>query len=375
MRNISLTHPANLRHRPATPLSRINTTPQVDNCRQVGNTSAMKIAVHLARHRRLAAWVGLSLLLHLLAFVLIDAMTAPRPPAIGTPLALRLVRAGAAAQPAVAQQRAQPRPQAAPQAAPERSTGPAAAPPPAPPEAATDAPAPAAQAPAAATPGSAPLQMPGRYRVRLPPSSHLRYAVTHAAPGQPVVAGEAAQLIWEERDGAYRLRVEGVLGLLESEGGEDDAGIAPQQASEAGAAGGTQVTRFNREARRIEHGALAASAPLHLGSQDRASVLMQLAGMGVADPEQMQDTIDILVAGSGGARIARWQVVGSEQLNTPAGALTTVRLAQLTQAGEARVELWLAPERHWLPVQLRVTRPDGTVANQVVTSIEAAAAP
>ena len=217
--------------------------------------------------------------------------------------------------------------------------------------------------------------MPGRYRVRLPPSATLTYAVTRNAPGQPASAGEAAQLVWAETDGAYRLRIEGVLGLLESEGGGDDAGIAPSQASEAGAAGGTQMTRFNREARRIEHGPLAASEPLRLGSQDRASVLMQLAGIGLAEPDQVQETIDIVVAGSSGARIVRWQVVGNEELSTPAGVLATVRLAQLAPAGEARVELWLAPQRHWLPVQLRVTQPDGTVANQVVTSIESAAQP
>ena len=76
-----------------TPLRGINTFPQVDNCRQVGDTSAMKIAVHLARHRRLAAWVGLSLLLHLFALVLIDGLWAPAPAVIGTPVALRLVRA------------------------------------------------------------------------------------------------------------------------------------------------------------------------------------------------------------------------------------------------------------------------------------------
>jgi len=255
-----------------------------------------------------------------------------------------------------------------------------AAAPPLPAPAPAPEPAPVGEAPApavaaAATPGIAPLQMPGRYRVRLPPSAILRYAVTRSAPGQAAAAGEPAQLTWESTDQGYRLRVEGVLGLLESEGGADDAGIAPLQASEAGPAGGAQLTRFNREARQIDQGPLAASAPLRLGSQDRASVLMQLAGIGLAEPDQVQDTIDIVVAGSGGVRVVRWQLVGNEELATPAGVLAAVHLVQLAPAGEARVEVWLAPQRGWLPVQLRVTGPDGVVANQVVTSIQTAVAP
>jgi hypothetical protein len=340
----------------------------------------MKIAVHLARHRRLVALGGLSLLLHLLAFAWIDALVAPPPPRIGAPIALRLVHKQAAAQKTVAAQSAQAQPQAAlapplahasgqarPALPPMRPLLPASIP-------APGAADPAAPTHASAAPGIAPLQMPGRYRVRPPPSSRLSYAVTRTLPGRPAVAGEAAQLDWEYGGGAYRLRLDGVLGRLESEGGEDDAGIAPSQASEAGG-GGAGLTRFNREQGRIEHGALAASEPLNLGSQDRASVLMQLAGIGLAEPDQMQDTLEIVVAGTGGARIARWQVVGKEQLATPAGLLATVRLAQLAPAGEARVEVWLAPERSWLPVQLRVTQADGSVANQVLTQMETDAAP
>ena len=170
--------------------------------------------------------------------------------------------------------------------------------------------------------------------------------MTRSAPGQVAVAGETAQLDWEYRDGAWRLRLDGVLGELQSEGGEDDAGIAPDRTR-----GGS------------------------LGSQDPASVLMQLAGIGLAEPDQVQDVIDIVVAGAAGARIARWQVVGKEELATPAGVFATMRLAQLAPAGEARVEVWLAPQRSWLPVQLRVTRADGSIANQVVTQLESEAAP
>jgi hypothetical protein len=319
---------------------------------------------------------GLSLLLHLLAFAWIDALVAPLPPRIGAPIALRLVQKQAPAQKTAPAQSAQAQPQAAPSSTRAHASGQArpVLPPMLPLLPAAGAADAAAPTRARAAPGTAALQMPGRYRVRPPPSTRLSYTVTRSVPGQPAVAGETAQLAWEYGDGAYRLRLDGVLGRLESEGGEDDAGIAPSQASEAGA-GGAGLTRFNREQGRIEHGALAASDPLHLGSQDRASVLMQLAGIGLAEPDQVQETIEIVVAGAGGARIARWQVVGKEELATPAGLLATVRLALLAPAGETRLEVWLAPQCSWLPVQLRLTRADGSVANQVVTQIDTAAAP
>ncbi|MEW6371808.1 MAG: DUF3108 domain-containing protein [Pseudomonadota bacterium] len=340
----------------------------------------MKIAVHLARHRRLLALGGLSLLLHLLAL----AWIAPRVDldphqAAGTPIALRLQRA--APPPA-----APPRPAAQPAGAPSPAASPdsAAAPPsspalpplrpllPAPATpAADDGPATAASAP---RPGAVPLQMPGRYLVRMPPSARLRYAMSRTRPGHaPSDAGEA-QIVWEAEGGRYQLRVEGVLGLLESEGGGDDAGIAPSQASEHQDDGSDRITRFDRAAGRIESDS-AAGAPLHLGSQDRASVLMQLAGMGLAQPEQMQDVIEIVVGGPGGARVTRFRVLGREELATAAGKLAAVRLAELTGTGGRRLELWLAPEHNWMPVQLRVTEADGTVANQVVTHIETAPAP
>jgi hypothetical protein len=330
----------------------------------------MKIAVHLARHRRLVALGGLSLLLHVLAFALLDILVAAPPAQVGTPIALRLAHAAGPAAPI------------APAAAPHReaaSSAPAPTTAPAPAQPAAQLPAmqpllpasdTATQAPSSdAAPGIAPLQMPGRYRVRLPPSATLSYTVTRTTPGRAPAAGEPAQLIWELQGGSYRLRLDGVLGQLASEGGEDDAGLAPAEAQEAGPAGGVQRTRFNRAQGRIEHG-LNASDALAEGSQDRASVLLQLAGIGMADPDQVQDTVDVVVAGSGGTRIVRWQVLGREELATPAGVLRTVHLAQLAPAGESRVEAWLAPEQHWLPVQLRVTQPDGTVVNQLVTTID-----
>lgn len=345
----------------------------------------MKIAVHLARHRRLLALGGLSLLLHLLAL----AWIAPRldtsaHDAAGTPIALRLRQvappADLAPQPAV-------RPSLPPSVAgrPDSPAAPAPSPirPPPQPPLQPLLPAPSAPvstgapdtAAGAAPPGAAPMQMPGRYLVRMPPSARLSYSMSRSLRGHPSSNEGEVQLVWETEGGHYQLRVEGVLGLLESEGGGDDAGIAPSLASEHQEDGSDRVTRFDRTSGRIEFDSGAGSAPLHLGSQDRASVLMQLAGMGLAQPEQMQDVIEIVVGGPAGAQVARFRVLGREELATGAGKLATVRLAELAGPRTRRLELWLAPEHNWMPVQLRVTEPDGTVANQVLTHIETTPAP
>lgn len=348
-------------------------------------------AVHLARHRRLLALGGLSLLLHLLVLAWIGSRpdAAPRQ-TLGVPLALRLERSAAAA--------AQPQPQpAARAAAPQTTTRPPAqastapadptpALPPLPPlqslapadarPASASATLPGPSAAAAAAPpargdprGAAVQQMPGRYRVQTPPSVRLTYAVSRTRPGRAPSGEGEAQLVWEAGGGRYQLRLEGVLGLLESEGGGDDTGIAPIRASEHQDDGSDRITRFDRAGGRIDADG-AGSSPLYLGSQDRASLLMQLAGMGIAAPEQMQGVIEMMVGGPDGAHRARFEVLGREPLATGAGSLQTLRLAELSEPGRRRLEIWLAPERGWLPVQLRVTEPDGSVANQVVTAIE-----
>ncbi|MFC3458272.1 DUF3108 domain-containing protein [Massilia haematophila] len=347
----------------------------------------MKIAVHLARHRRLLALCGLSLLLHLLALAWIGPrLDVDQRDAAGGAITLRLADVAPPRQPQAAQP-APPHTPSAPASQPAtaaaRPSLPAPAlpplrpllPAPSAPSASPSADAPAAPPPAAA--GDAPQGMPGRYLVRTPPAARLLYSVSRTRPGRPPTnEGEGeAQIVWEADAGRYQLRVEGVLGLLESEGGGDDAGIAPLQASEHQDDGSDRITRFDRANGRIVFASNGGSAPLHLGSQDRASVLMQLAGIGLAQPEQMQDTIEIVVGAPDGAEVVRFQVLGREQLATGAGTLSTVRLAELDQSAGARrsrLELWLAPGHDWMPVQLRVTAPDGSVATQVVTRIETA---
>jgi hypothetical protein len=339
----------------------------------------MKIVEARTWPLRLLAAAGLSVALHLLIVAWL-----PRPgdaplPAQGEPLVLRLVPQGAphgSATHAAAAHRhpvtsakagapATPLPGAAPargpSAAPLASLAPANAPQP------VDGPVPAG------VPDPGPSAMPSRYRVRMPPPGLLSYSVTRAAPGQPARAGAPASLAWQSDGERYQLRFDGVLGQLASTGRSGDAGIAPEQASERAADGTTALTRFDAASNNMLFDRGAASYPISAGSQDRASVLMQLAGIGLAEPDQMHDVLEVVVAGAREAAIARFQVLGLEQVDTGVGTLESWHLAELARPGQRRLEVWLAPRRNWYPVQLRVTEPDGTVATQVLRAIGPAA--
>jgi hypothetical protein len=339
----------------------------------------MKLAALLSRHRRLLALCGMSAAIHLLVLELAARHDGPPPsaPPVGEALRLLLVQAEPAPAPDTASQaagsnsgKAAPAPEAAEPL--PATTGLAAA--------TATAPATAAARPLAAPPeasGAPLIQMPSRYRVRMPDPVRLSYEITRQAPASAPAAAGAASIDWRSDGDRYSLALDGVLGRLSSEGRSSDAGIAPRRAVEE-REGASLVTEFDAGAGRILFRASGASVPDAVGAQDRASLLMQLAGMGLAVPDQIQgqagEELRIVVAGADGAEIARYQVMGQERVPTALGELDAWRLAQVVPAGQDRIEVWLAPARGWLPVQLRLTRPDGSVLTQTLTAMEPGAA-
>lgn len=338
----------------------------------------MNNASLLGRHRRLLALCGLSLLLHLLAIAWIAKHSAPASNAAAPERAItvRLQPApGATARPPepLALRAAAPEPIPAPTPAPAPAVP---APPTAAPPASEAAPEAARNPPAPAAPDQEePEAMPGRYRVRMPPSARLTYALSRGVAGQAAQPAGAASIAWKTDGQSYSLQLDGVSGHLGSEGVSDDAGIRPLSASDVRADGSTLRTDFDPERQRIAFSASSRSYRLAMGSQDRASVLMQLSGIGLEQPDQVKGVIEIYVGGADDAGVARYQVTGQEELATALGTLATWHLVQLARAGETRLELWLAPAHQWYPVQLRTTAPDGTVSTQSITRIEADQAP
>jgi len=311
------------------------------------------------RHLLLPVLFVLSLALHLLAIVWLDPRPAPRIAAAG-PLTVTL--AGASVTSPVL-------PVAAPPVqVPETAPATPAPLPPTPPASDDVATAPAA---AAAEPSTAtttlpqqdigPLQRPSQYRT----ASHDTVRIDYCVDG---TVGGNAHLAWETDGSSYRLELDGISGDFISEGGLDDAGISPRTTSERMGTGKAS-TVFDRARGQIVDGVTKRSAQLVPGSQDDASVLLQLSGIGQADPDQLRSRLAFWVGGVNGARMVYFDTAGPERLETAIGTLETVRLLRLADDGAPQLEVWLAPAKAWLPVQLRLTSPDGAVRTQTICAI------
>jgi len=323
-------------------------------------TTGMRMFVVQPRHLLLPILFVLSLLLHLLAIVWLDPRPTPRIAAAG-PLTVTLAGAGVAT---AALPVAAPSVQA-PVQAPETAPATPAPQPPALPASEEAATAPAAAAPEPSTASATlprqdigPRQRPSQYRT----ASHDTVRIDYCVSG---IEGGNAHLAWETDGSSYRLELEGILGDFVSEGGLDDAGISPRTARER-VGTGQATTVFDRARGQIVDGITGRSAQLVPGSQDDASVLLQLSGIGQADPDQLRSRLAFWIGGVNGARMVYFDTAGPERLDTAIGTLDTVRLVRLTDDGAPQLEVWLAPAKAWLPVQLRLTGPDGTVRTQTV---------
>ncbi|MFL6708221.1 MAG: hypothetical protein ACJ8HI_08445 [Massilia sp.] len=223
--------------------------------------------------------------------------------------------------------------------------------------------------------------LPGMQAVQPPPPARLAYAVTRQAdartPGGSSSGG--AFLDWRPGDGGYRLTLGGAgsaLGAIESSGQMADGGFVPLQTRADDGAVRFDWAAASASFSRDAIGAIGNSAAMvGADAQDRASMLMRLAGIGLGGAVQLDRPVELQVAGSAGVATVVFERVLDEQdgvpLATALGPLETVHLRQKCSPRQACLDVWLAPQRNWLPVQLRLTGADGSVTTQTVTAIEA----
>jgi hypothetical protein len=160
---------------------------------------------------------------------------------------------------------------------------------------------------------------------------------------------------------------------LTSEGSVNQFGIAPELSTESRLRRAKTATHFHQEEKTISFSAATATVSMNDGAQDKASFLMQLAGIGNADPAQFSTgrEIAIQVAEEKEATIFQFQVLTEEEITTKLGKILTWHLVRQPRAGayNSRLDIWLAPSLGWYPVQIQNTESNGTVTTQTVTRI------
>ncbi len=199
--------------------------------------------------------------------------------------------------------------------------------------------------------------------VRLPGSRHLLFDVSGEAKRFPYSAN--ADLLWTQDGSSYNARLAITAFLLGSRiqtstGQLTAEGLAPQRFSDKVK---TEVAaHFERDKGIISFSANTPDAALLPGAQDRLSVLLQLGSLLAGAPQRYPVGSSISIQTIGPKDADDWRfTVGEEQtLALPEGDHKARKLSRVPQREhDVRVDVWLASDLAYLPVQLRLTQDNG----------------
>ena len=218
-----------------------------------------------------------------------------------------------------------------------------------------------------------------RYKIALPPQADITLDVARIDANGTHWNGEAL-LTWRRSGPAYQVRVEAGIRVmfarvelltLTSEGTLGDEGFVPMLMTEKRRGRAMTATHFNRQDGSVTFSASQARVALLPGTQDKGSLPLQLAAIGRGDPKQMAGNIDILVGEERGANVFSFTVAGQEQIDTRLGKIATWHLVRPPRPGSyhSRLEVWLAPDHGWLPVQMRSVEANGAITTQTASNI------
>jgi len=221
----------------------------------------------------------------------------------------------------------------------------------------------AAASSAAATPAA----------VSVPGSSSMTYTLKASAKGFKINVD--SHFDWMREGDAYRLVNSGRFTLFsfnfESSGVITPDGLQPARYQETRNKRVKAVT-FDPEGKKITFSG-GESEPLQAGTQDRMSVLVQLAAMGRKNPDVFASgkVVPFRVAGSSRTGMWRFRVAGTDTLDTPLGAVKAVHLVRERDEDDGqKVEVWLSADYDWMPVRVLSNESDGDYLDQVLSKFE-----
>ncbi len=199
------------------------------------------------------------------------------------------------------------------------------------------------------------------YRTQIPPAMTLNYEMRRGS------WSGTGELQWSPTPKGYQARLEGRMAGFSiltwaSQGGFDAAGLAPVRYTDQRRGKGMKAANFQRSAGKISFSGPSTEYPLLQGAQDRLSWMIQIAAIASADPKRVASgaRISMYVVGArGDADVWTFRVQGIEDVKTGDGTVRAIKLLrEQRKPYDTRVEVWLAPGLHHLPVRARLTSDD-----------------
>lgn len=211
---------------------------------------------------------------------------------------------------------------------------------------------------------------PHLFPVRLAPATKLEFELRRGG-----LRG-LAEWVWRPQGAAYTVDLQATaLGLTvlswHSEGRSDRHGLAPERYIDRRRSRDPRVAEFRRERGVVTYSDGSGEEALRPGMQDRLSWMVQLPGIVAAAPAKfpVDARIPIPVTGArGDVDLWVFRVMAVEALELPAGRVDgTWRLLRLPRKPQdTRVEVWLDPAAHHLPVRMVMTGFEGGEAQEFV---------
>ncbi|HEX9673974.1 MAG TPA: DUF3108 domain-containing protein [Burkholderiales bacterium] len=117
---------------------------------------------------------------------------------------------------------------------------------------------------------------------------------------------------------------------------------------------------------KVRRSGRSETLPLPPGTQDQLSIMYQFMYLAPDRPQLLQ------LSRTNGRRLEqhRYTVRAGVEIETALGPMTTVHLVRQHHPEESGVEIWLAPQKHYLPVRLLVLEDGGARFEQVITKLE-----
>jgi hypothetical protein len=180
----------------------------------------------------------------------------------------------------------------------------------------------------------------------------------------------SSELLWLHDGSQYSARLEiSAWGFRvrtwTSKGALGAGGLAPLRFGDK-PRGAELATHFQRDKGIISFSANNPDVPLQAGAQDKLSALLQLSALVAGAPERYGagDSIRFQAADAHNAEVWNFQVGALEALELPGGPKQALKLSKAPTAEfDQRIEVWLAPDLHYLPVRLRITEANGAFAD------------